>query len=130
MSDLESSTFFPFTHHVKHLSTLQLQDICNFCSFPWSTLSSDLLRSSTLVSAKKGLLSEVFHDYPIYKTSNPSPYLALFIVMYFSIANIHISYVICFCICLFYHPNINLRARHFSVLFTLIILGHRCLLIE
>lgn len=84
--------------------------------FIWSTLSSDLLGSpSTSASEKEDLLREVFHDYPIHKTSNPFPYPALFILMYFSIANIPTSYVICLYIYLFYQANVNLRARHFSL---------------
>lgn len=81
--------------------------------FIWSTLSSDLLGSpSTSASEKEDLLREVFHDYPVHKTSNPFPYPALFILMYFSTANIPTS---CLHIFLVYEANVNLRARYFSV---------------
>lgn len=96
--------------------------------FTWSTLSSDLSGSpSTSASEKEDLLREVFHDYPIHKTSNPFPYPVLFILMYFSIANIPTS---CY---MFVYLSILLskckpQSQILFRLFTVIDLGPECLL--
>lgn len=120
MSDLESSTFLPFTQHAKHLSPLWLQDICPCSSFCLEHSFSKFTQGSFYTSLYKESPSQrSFPRLPYIKNQQPIPWSRfIYFDVFFYSTYPHLIYYMYVYLSIF-PPNYSLTAKCFSVLFTL-----------